>query len=699
MTHGGALSAIVWLAMMMPQKGRVHGFVPWVGPTTTTSTTNRVVSSNRPFSLFLEAKKRKKNTNININDMEDIDEEEGSSTSSPAWIERCLPMDMGEEEGEEGDEEENISSSASPSSRPVQQIQEVYDYNLGVSGFAFETGPLSRRFFDAIMSKNQFDDNMSKDMEQSLAVIAMEYTAKEATKAALKQNGLEMAIDDEDDDDMWGMVDTIQLLTDFTNDPIGTPFDSCEEAVKKQWTPGTPFSFVVRVVPARTRDIGLEELLEAMDPDGSLREEAKAKNIDIPTEEITTLEQLTKDGKRRAEMSPPRNPKVDDANDATAFAGLDQRGYRPIFRRDLSVDKLNGDGTEDQTCLMHVMDALATHSALVVDLTDGGTNFDLAQKMSSIWDTSDALFAEKGGPQLLETRWSQSSDSSNSASLLLPKEMEGILDPGSTVALKDSFDMVCEVGKDVVRIATAASSEAAYGFIEDTFVSMNDAPSEDDEAANAVQASKAALRMVNEVIDDGKPLEVRMDDDDESTISASSHRFCQYTAATDKTDTKQQSELFGATTEASFVTCVPVASTSSFEVFDADTEHWYRPELAARKHWEKERKAKGKDSSALVESIPGEEGTEIELPWHARYIVILPGDLMQLTCRDEILSAVQRVVVPVREGEPSRRSAPILLRGRPGTKMDVKRYLGNIDGPLLSEVDGKSMHEIHNAMQ
>ena len=42
--------------------------------------------------------------------------------------------------------------------------------------------------------------------------------------------------------------------------------------------------------------------------------------------------------------------------------------------------------------LMHVMDALVSHSCLVVDLTDGGTKFGDALKLSKMWDTSEKFF-------------------------------------------------------------------------------------------------------------------------------------------------------------------------------------------------------------------------------------------------------------------------------------------------------------------
>jgi isopenicillin N synthase-like dioxygenase len=92
-----------------------------------------------------------------------------------------------------------------------------------------------------------------------------------------------------------------------------------------------------------------------------------------------------------------------------------------------------------------------------------------------------------------------------------------------------------------------------------------------------------------------------------------------------------------------------------------------------------------------------EDGKDTSLlPWHARYVVMMPGEFLQIVTRNEVPAAVHRVVAA--KGE-ARLSAPILLRGRPGTKLDVARYLGEKNHPLLIQCDGMNMEQIHQAMQ
>jgi len=360
---------------------------------------------------------------------------------------------------------------------------------------------------------------------------------------------------------------------------------------------------------------------------------------------------------------------------------------------------------------MHVMDAMVSHGALVVDLTDGGTTYQAAIQMKKMWDTTKKFFDsiernkdlekklpgmtsvvgshakvgydnyDNGSMQFLETRFERESGS------LLPAEVKEILNDNDIDALRKSFDTVCEVGKDVVRIATAAA-----GMDADVF--------DDDEDQGDVLACQAATKLVDELVDDGKPLGDTDIDHDEGAISMSPHRLCRYANNGQDEDADQAREVFGAHTDSSFMTIVPVAAISGLEVFDEDEARWYRPELAARLHWQAERAKRGEDQNADTELIPGiDDGDEdIELPWHARYIVLMPGEFLQIVSRDEVPSAVHRVVA-VKDG-PARLSAPILLRGRPGTKLDVARYLGRAgESKLVAECDGKSMDEIHSTMQ
>lgn len=361
--------------------------------------------------------------------------------------------------------------------------------------------------------------------------------------------------------------------------------------------------------------------------------------------------------------------------------------------------------------LMHVMDAMVSHGALVCDLTDGGTSYKSAIQMKKMWDATSKLFDkidsdpelekklpgmtsvvgsfakvgyadyDNGAMKFLETRWERDGG-------LLPTEVKEILSDSDVDALRKSFDVVCEVGKDVVRIATAAA-----GMDADVF--------DDDEDQGDALACQAATRLVDEVVDDGKPLGDNAEiDHEEGAISMSPHRLCRYANKDNDEDADQAKEIFGAHTDSSFITAVPVAAVSGLEVFDEDEVRWYRPELAARLHWQAERAKRGEDPNADFETIPSidDDEEDIELPWHARYLVLVPGEFLQIVSRDEVPAAVHRVVA-VQEGTP-RLSAPILLRGRPGTKLDVKRYLGGSGESLLvAECDGKSMDDIHNTMQ
>jgi hypothetical protein len=602
---------------------------------------------------------------------------EGEVGRGSNWIERSLPVGV------------------------TGGVQKVDDYNLGISGESFGTGDLSKRMYDAIMSAN-FQDGMGDEIKRAFTLYAMDFTAKEATKAALKTNGLEMVVEEDmEDEGMWGEVDSVQLL-DESGEPVGPLYDSTEEAVDR-WTPGQSFNFIVRQVPAKKRELTLEELMQALDPNGELREQAAAANLTLPDENINSLQDLARDVARRTEFAPR-----EATTEINAFAGLDKRGYRVISRGDLSRDSVNADGSENQITLMHVMDALVSHGALVVDLTDGGTTYQLATRTKEMWDTTEKFFDtlesdpelednlpgmtsvvgrhakvgygnyDNGSMQFMETRWERDGG-------LLPSEAKEVLGEEDLESLKRAFDTVCEVGKDVVRIVTAAA-----GMDADVFP--------DDEGD--VLASQAATLLVDELVDNGKPLGDTDVPHEEGPISMSPQRLCRYANNNKDEDEDAAREVFGAHTDSSFITAVPVAAVSGLEVYDEAEERWFRPELAARLHWQQERAKRGEDPSADAERLVAvdDDQEDTELAWYARYVVLMPGEFLQIVSRNEVPAAVHRVVA-VREG-PARISTPILLRGRPGTKLDVGRYLGAAgDSRLLEKCNGMSMDEIHSAMQ
>jgi isopenicillin N synthase-like dioxygenase len=206
-------------------------------------------------------------------------------------------------------------------------------------------------------------------------------------------------------------------------------------------------------------------------------------------------------------------------------------------------------------------------------------------------------------------------------------------------------------------------------------------PSEEDRARGEVLASDAAILMTEEIMDDGRPLGQSFDNS-EGPVSMSPHRICRY-ANDGQSNKKRLSEVFGAHTDTSFVTIVPAAAVSGLEVFDEDELKWYRPELYARKH------SKNLDSRGAMNE---------KFPWHSRYLVVMPGELLQITSRDNVPAAVHRVVAA---NEAARLSAPVLLRARPGTVMDVERYMGSLDNAnsVLLECNGMKMEDIHDALQ
>jgi len=254
--------------------------------------------------------------------------EDGQVGQGPNWIEKSFPVET----------DEKIST------------KKVEDYNLGISGQAFQTGPLSKRMFDTIVSKTSLD--MSDEIRQAFTLYSMDFTAKEATRAALSQNGLEMVLlEEEEDQGMWGDVEAVRLYDEKTGIALDTLYDSLEDAVPT-WTPGQPFDFVVRQVPAKIKELSVQELLQALDPDGALREEAKSLKGDsgaTPDEEallsifdddaIASLGDLATYNVQRVEKAPQKA-----TVEGEAFAGGMSRGYSVIQRSDL----LRTDGTENQ---------------------------------------------------------------------------------------------------------------------------------------------------------------------------------------------------------------------------------------------------------------------------------------------------------------------------------------------------------------
>lgn len=403
--------------------------------------------------------------------------------------------------------------------------------------------------------------------------------------------------------------------------------------------------------------------------------------------------------------------------------------YAVVYTSLTSLSSLN------LIALLHVMDSLANHGCLIVDLTDEDKSLDGALTMSKMWDATTDFFQKvidkdetakiipamavaegvgsshamvgfasfkNGDNQFLETRIRRSDGA------LLPEETRSVIGDDGAQSMVDAFHVMAEVGKDIVRIATAASSVEADAFVtvgsvvspeegspsiaglsfEEASVSglfgENEADGEasgGDKTRGDILASEAAILLTEEIMDDGKPLVNKGVEHDEGPVSMSPHRICRYSNGNDKKS--GASEVFGAHTDTSFVTIVPAAAVSGLEIFDEDSLQWYRPELNARKH------ARGLDPKGEKDS---------QFPWHSRYLVVMPGELLQITSRNNVQAAVHRVVAT---NQTPRLSAPVLLRARPGTKMDVERYLGSLDkaDSLLLECNSMSMEDIHDALQ
>ena len=409
------------------------------------------------------------------------------------------------------------------------------------------------------------------------------------------------------------------------------------------------------------------------------------------------------------------------------------------------------------------MNALVAHGVLIVDLTDGGESFHDANMMARMWETVDVFFTkvtsssseqqqyqhnlpgmtsvmetgsqhamvgyseyDSGSMKFLETRLvrrergrngeNKEEDNDDDRPTLLPKETKDIIGRDGIEALQTSFDLVTDIGKDIIRIAVGASS-VEHGAFLNTKKRKNTRKGdggilEDENSVERNQeilARQGAKLLVEELVDDGKPLYKTTTaaaeaaatpiDHTEGNVSMSPFRLCRYTDTSVSSSSTR--EVFGAHTDTSFVTIVPVSNVSGLEVFDEAAECWYRPELRARNFYLEQEE----------EQLQQPRNEESTIPWHCRYVAILPGENLQLATRNEIPAAVHRVVA-MKETKDNdnnnnnhhhhnaRLSAPILLRGRPGTKFLADRYIGgSLGNPLIMDADELSMEDIHDKNQ
>lgn len=416
----------------------------------------------------------RKGNNENTNEDDDfdpfLDDLRGRGGDDRNWIEKSSPI------GIENEKDETDGN-----------------FDLGINGQSFQTGSLSKRMFDSLISLalKRFPPgttSLPSELEDVYKVYTIDITAKEVIKAALEQNGLQLTSlskgkESEQDLGEWGSIDSVQLydtqIGELKNND--KEYDSIEAAVEGGWIPGQEFNFVVRNVPAKLKEMDISDVLNRLDPDGKYRAEAKEMGMTLPDEEIETLCELGKDSERRTTIV-PRESETDE----TVFAGDESKGYNVIHRSELLKESCNMSGSEKNSTLMHVMDALVNHGCLLVDLSDGGTCYENAIKISKMWQTIGAFFktineedrvikslpkmgkaeetgspnaavgfANYGSMQFLETRIKRDVEG---ISRLLPVEVGRIIEEDGVSCMTQSFDIISHVGKDVARIAVAAAS-------------------------------------------------------------------------------------------------------------------------------------------------------------------------------------------------------------------------------------------------
>ena len=228
--------------------------------------------------------------------------------------------------------------------------------DIGINGLTFGTGDLSKRMHGALMkvASTKFGNNndIPSDLINVYLLYAMDTSAKEAVKVAMDSNGYVLNLGDEEDmqdEGSWGQIDQVVLLDSITNEPIvgedgSSSYTSFMDAITKGgWEPGDSYSFIVREVPSRKKAMDLEALLKALDPDGTLWEEAKEQGLLLPGDEITSLKELSIDCEQRVKSAP-----FETSDEKNVFSGGESKGYNVISRKQLMKSSMNSDGTENQ---------------------------------------------------------------------------------------------------------------------------------------------------------------------------------------------------------------------------------------------------------------------------------------------------------------------------------------------------------------
>ena len=132
---------------------------------------------------------------------------------------------------------------------------------------------------------------------------------------------------------------------------MGPMFASCQGAAP-HWTPRHAFDVVVHEVPTTAGALSVQQLLQALDPDGLYREHAEQAGMDLtamdqeleqpedqeleqPEDqdmESSTLAELAEETKRRADEAPR------GGNEEDVFTGdASRRGYQFLSARELQT--------------------------------------------------------------------------------------------------------------------------------------------------------------------------------------------------------------------------------------------------------------------------------------------------------------------------------------------------------------------------
>eukprot|EP00978_Attheya_sp_CCMP212_P005043 scaffold11145_cov42-Attheya_sp.AAC.2 len=294
-------------------------------PTSTTALTT-ITSFHRPTTRLVRTTSL--SNAISKQDADEGDNEFGKTRGSgPNWIERCDSL-----ENDETTPKKNVSFFN-------RRKKDDGRYALGISGTSFQTGSLSERMYrtllQAAMKRFPSVDDIPHELLDIYKLYAMDFTAREACRAALEQNNMVMNVEEGKNDDVgaWGTITAVQVYLGDNKDDDDEEdemeeYESLEQAIQEgDWQPGQTYNFEVTEIPAKLKDFDLGKLLQKLDPTGTMRSQAKDKGMTMPDEDLTSLQDLANDSVRRANIA-PRDSDSDLPEDSLPFGG------EPMARED-----------------------------------------------------------------------------------------------------------------------------------------------------------------------------------------------------------------------------------------------------------------------------------------------------------------------------------------------------------------------------